>query len=116
MLLYIKETLKCEKVNIDMKLECLGLNVFLSPTMKFKLIVIYNPPSHGANFDDDFKSLLLNIDNCTECIIMGDFNINWQEKNNSRTKLKSLMDKFKYKQMINKPTRITRHNKKHRFL
>lgn len=108
-LLYIKETFKCEKVNIDVKLECLGLNVILSSTMKFKLIVIYNPPSHGANFDDDFKSLLLNIDNCTECIIMGDFNINWQEKNNSRTKLKSLMDKFKYMQMINKPTRITRH-------
>lgn len=37
-LLYIKDIFKCEKVNIDVKLECLGLNVILSPTMKFKLI------------------------------------------------------------------------------
>jgi len=98
------------QVKCDGKLECLGLNVILSPTMKFKLIVIYNPPSHRANFYDDFKSLLMNIDNRTECIIMGDININWQEKNNNRTKLKALMDKFKYKQMINTPTRITRHS------
>lgn len=40
-------------------------------------------------------------------MLFGDFNINWMEKS-GKFKLKSIMEKFKYKQLIGRPTRITR--------
>lgn len=81
----------------------------LSSNMKFKIFVFYNPPSCDGNFYNKFKSCLSNINDGTECIILGDFNINWQEKK-SKIKLKSIVEKLKYKQLIAKPTRITRHS------
>lgn len=109
MLIYIRDQFQCEEVAINVKLEGLALRITLSTTMKFNLCVLYNPPSHSVNFYNEFKSLLSNMD-CSESIILGDFNINWLEKS-SKMKLKVLVDKFKYKQLIDKPTRVTRSSK-----
>jgi hypothetical protein len=75
--------------------------------MKFNIVVLYNPPSHDANVYNELKNLLSVVDNCHECMLFGDFNINWLDKS-GKSKLKSTMEKFKYKQLISRATRITR--------
>lgn len=87
--------------------ECLGLNVILLPNMNCNIVVLYNPPSHGADFFNELKSLLSVCDKCNECILFGDFNINWIKKS-EKSKLKPVMEKFKYKQLLDKPAHITR--------
>jgi len=46
------------------------------------------------------------LDTKKECIVLGDFNINWAEKT-TRKKLKVLTDKFELTQLIDGHTRIT---------
>lgn len=41
-LIYIKDQFKCHIVELKTTLECLALNVILSPTMNFNIVVIYN--------------------------------------------------------------------------
>ena len=40
-------------------------------------------------------------------MLFGDFNIDWIDKR-GKTKLKSTMGTFKYKEMIDRPTKVTR--------
>ena len=50
-LIYMKDIFKCTLVNLDTNgLECLILNVVLSPKMNFNIIVLYNPPKHNLAF------------------------------------------------------------------
>ncbi len=74
--------------------------------MSFVLIVIYRPPSSNIRFYENLKQLLKQCDFNKEVIIMGDFNINWDDKT-IRKNLKQITDHFDLKQMINGPTRIT---------
>lgn len=42
-LCYVKDTIRCNVIkDIMYELECLGLNIILSPQMSFTLIVIYH--------------------------------------------------------------------------
>lgn len=36
-------------------LECLALQVILSPQMCFNIVVLYNPPSHSISFYDQLQ-------------------------------------------------------------
>lgn len=59
-LIYIRESLKCSVMDLDtFGIECLALNVA---------------------FFHDFDELLTQINVKTETILMGDFNINWMDK------------------------------------
>ncbi len=81
-MVYIKSTLQCLKMqwsNCNL-LECLGLNVSLSPQMSFVLVVICRPPSADNSFYENFEKLLKESNLGKEIIIMGDFNINWEDK------------------------------------
>lgn len=50
---------KCTLVNVDTNgLECLILNVILSPKMNFNITVLYNPPKHNLAFYQRFDDLL----------------------------------------------------------
>lgn len=107
-LIYIRESLKCSVIDFDtFGIECLALNVELSSTMKFNIMVLYNPPSHSVSFYSDFDKLLKQINVKTEIILMGDFNINWMDKGR-RDKLKIIASKYKLLQILKNPTRITR--------
>ncbi len=106
-LIYIREQFKILELDLNVNLESLGLNVILSSNMKFNIVVLYNPPSHEVNFYDELKRLLSIVDKSCECMLFGDFNINWLDKR-GKTKLKSTMEKFKYIQLIDRPTRVTR--------
>lgn len=77
---------------------------------------IFNPSHKTTNnqlaheFYNEFKSLLSLCDKCNECIVFSDFKINWMDRT-AKGKLKSATGKFKYAQLIDKPTRITRKSK-----
>ena len=45
-LIYIREKFKVLELELNVNLESLGLNVILSPNMKFTIVVLYNPRSH----------------------------------------------------------------------
>lgn len=73
-LIYIREHFKCLELDLNVNVECLGLNVIISSNMKFNIVVLYNPPCHDVNFYNELKNLLFLVYNCCECIMFGDFN------------------------------------------
>lgn len=109
MIIYIRDSFKCTQIEFeyDVSIECLGLNVFLSPEMHFRILVLYNPPACDTGFYDKLEKLLKAISHKTEVMIFGDFNINWADKK-TKKKLKYSMSKFDFSQKIKGPTRITR--------
>lgn len=109
-LIYIKDKFKCHLIELNTPLECLALNVTLSPSMNFNISVLYNPPSHNVKFYDELNVIVKQLNSYRETIWYGDYNINWSDKK-CKHKLKALMTKFNYRQMIVGPTRITRHTK-----
>lgn len=108
MLIYMKDSIKCSRIewSDDVKIECIGLNVSLSPQMSFILIGLYRPPSSNSLFYEQLRSILKSCDSKKELILMGDFNINWENKP-SRKKLKEITDCFNLTQIVQGPTRIT---------
>lgn len=109
-LIYIKDEFKYHLIELNTPLECLAVNVTLSPTMNFNIAVFYNPPSHNVTFYDELNVIVKQLDSYRETIWYGDYNISWSDKN-CKQKLKALITKFSYRQMIEGPTRITRQTK-----
>ncbi len=81
--------------------------------MSFVLVVIYRPPSADNSFYENFEKLLKESNK--EIIIVGDFNINWEDRH-SRKKLKQITDRFDQKQVVRGPTRITNSSKRHKSI
>ena len=88
-MIYIRESFKCIEINLDTPLECIAINVVLSTKMKFNIVTLYNPPSHGASFYHDLDKLLKQLNCSYETIFLGDYNINWLHKG-SKQKLKTI--------------------------
>ncbi len=63
-------------------------------------------PSSNTGFYDKLKEMLYQCDYKNEIIVMGDFNLNCEDKT-SRQKLKQITDGFNLVQMVNGPTQIT---------
>lgn len=108
-LVYVKNHLKCEVITWpeEVNLECIGLNVILSPTMSFIVICMYLPQLVKNEVYDQLEIILKNCNPKKEIILMGDLNINWNNKS-ERGKLKQIMDKHYLTQIINGPTRVTK--------
>ena len=105
-MVYVRDTIQCSEIewqNLN-DLECIGLNMI--PQMSFTLIVIYRPPSSNISFIDKFKEILRQCDFKKEVIIIGDLNLNWEDKT-SRKELKQITDGFNLVQMVKGPTRTT---------
>lgn len=102
-LLYVKSTIKCKLIKWPRgtDIECVGVKISLSAEMSLTLICMYRKPSAKL------KALLNNCDFNKEVIIMGDFNINWNDKSGRRN-LKNITDYCNLTQLIEQPTRITR--------
>ncbi|KAG7526776.1 hypothetical protein JOB18_045141 [Solea senegalensis] len=75
--------------------------------MSFIIIGFYRPPTANDTFYDEFADILKECDHNKEIIIMGDFNLNWEDKS-KRRKLKVITDKYHLEQLIKGPTRITK--------
>lgn len=110
-MVYIKNSIQCEEINLaNCDLECIGLKMILSPQMFFSLIVIYSPPSSNIDFYEKLQNMLANCNFDKEVIIMGDFNVNWEDRS-VRKKLKQITDRFDLTQVIKGPTRVTQSTK-----
>ncbi len=105
---YVKDNLKCNLLqwNCRHNLECIALKIVLSPQMSVTLIGMYRPPAASNIFYEELQVLLNECDMKNEVIVFGDLNINWLDKTNRR-RLKSLLDKFSFTQLIEGPTRLT---------
>lgn len=71
---YMKNTFQCHKIQWSncRQLECLGLNVTLSPQMSFDIVVKYRSPSADNSFYENFEKLLKEEKSFdSEIIIMG---------------------------------------------
>lgn len=92
-MIYIKEHIRCKQIewSCDNELECIGLNVTLSPQMSFTLIGMYRPPSTKSVFFYQFNNMLRECHFRTSFILkkMGDFDINYEDK--SRRKILKLI-------------------------
>lgn len=109
-LIYIKDTFNAKQMypTVDMSTECLCINVILSQSMQFHILVVYNPPSAcTATLCENLDAMFKNFKHKNEMLVFGDFNINWIDKH-CRKKLKNLASKHDFIQMIETPTRITR--------
>uniref|UniRef100_A0A672J846 Reverse transcriptase domain-containing protein n=1 Tax=Salarias fasciatus TaxID=181472 RepID=A0A672J846_SALFA len=115
LLFYVRENLECKQIHVQVKLEveieCIAITINLSPQMSFILVGIYRPPSSDVNFYISFKEILRALNTLgKEVIVLGDFNINWTDKNN-RKKLKEITSRYNFEQLINGPTRVTKTTK-----
>ena len=104
-LLYIKKTLTSTALELAKPLECIGAEIRLSQQMSFNVIIIYRPPDAGQEFYLHFDELLKSVAG-KETIILGDFNVDWKSKPKKK-KLKSILDKRGFNQLMDRPTRIT---------
>ena len=81
-LVYVKNHIKCTRLPVpnEIDLECVCLNIFLSPQMSFVLINIYRPPLSKVVWYDKFAALLTHFaDGNNEIIVNGDVNVNWNK-------------------------------------
>ncbi len=67
------------------------------------ITVIYHPPSSNTGCYDKFKEMLYQCDFNKEVIVMGDFNLNWED-HTSRQNLKQITDGFNLVRMVKGPT------------
>ena len=104
---YAKYIFYCKEIHVSNEngLELICLDITLSPHMSFVLIVIYRPPSSNIDFYEKLDNLLKQCNFKKEVIIMGDLNINWEDKQN-RKNLKRVMDGMDLTQLIHGPTQI----------
>ena len=85
-----------------------SLQGLLPKTKPIIIGTVYRPPDQ-TNFLYHFESVLGNIRSDAEMIMLGDFNINFKDKNNGLLKKYSeVLNMFGLKQLINSPTRVTR--------
>lgn len=78
----MKDNFKCNRIiwkHVN-DLECMGLNVFLSPHMYLTIMGLYQPPTSDISFYDHLNAMLKECDHKKEIIFMGDFNMNWGNK------------------------------------
>ncbi len=108
LLMYVKDCIKCKEIEFNtlVDIEYIAVTIVLSPCMTFTVVGIYRPPSSNSMFYDHLRNLLKGFDRNRELILVGDFNINWNEKSN-RKKLQEIVSHFDLVQLIQGPTRIT---------
>ncbi|RWS22087.1 rna-directed dna polymerase from mobile element jockey-like protein, partial [Leptotrombidium deliense] len=93
-----------ERKSMNSPIEHISLEMKFKNTKSFILTTIYNPPNSKL-FLDHFKIFMSNFENY-EHIILGDFNINYAKKNDSKLFVKLIKD-HGFKQLINNTTHFT---------
>lgn len=108
-LFYVRNTLTCRQLEwpSDVNFDCVGVEVTLSRQMSFILICLYRHPSAKVEFYDQLKRVLNSCNHNKEVIIIGDLNINWDDKQ-GRKNLKRTMEYYNLEQLIEKPTRLAK--------
>ncbi len=111
-LLYVKNTLDCEQIKWpnEIQAECVRVNITLSTEMSFTLLYLYRHPSAQVEYYEQLKTILNTCNLNKEVIIMGDLNVNGDDKK-GRENLKQNRDYFNLSQLIEQPARVTSHSR-----
>ena len=109
MCLYVRKDLGC-KVREDLVLAENHIEtIFVECLINKKNLVIgmiyHRPGTSSEHFFDDLNALLEKIN--SNCIILGDFNINLISYNNKSINLVNFFREFSFIPCITKPTRVT---------
>lgn len=63
-MIYIKEGIQCKQIDIpENTLECVGVNITLSPEMSFVVVVLYQPPTSKVIFFYLLSDVLIAVNN-----------------------------------------------------
>lgn len=63
-MIYIKEGIQCKQIDIpENTLECVGVNITLSPEMSFVVVVLYQPPTSKVIFFYLLSDVLIAVKN-----------------------------------------------------
>ena len=89
--------------------EAIWLEIRPIHSNSFLVCIMYRPPESSKYLSKDFnvhlhEMLVKAFDKTQETILLGDLNVNFLKQDNKN--LKSILDIFGYKQIIQKPTRI----------
>lgn len=81
-MIYVRNTIYYNEIQLQnpSDLECVALNMIISPQMSYTIVVIYRPPSSNISFYKKLKTVLCQLDFKKEIIIMGDFNLKCEDK------------------------------------
>ena len=118
--MYIKQDLEYDTTlfkffnRSDKDIECQWVHLKNKFTRDFIIVNIYRPPQGNIEtFIDYFENTISTIDTSKlDIFIMGDFNINVQNRNCDKARsLKSMMKTLGLKQLISQPTRIDLNSK-----
>ncbi len=74
--------------------------------MSFTIVAVYVSPSSDISFYDQFRKLFKEFEISKECIVLGDFYLNWSDKT-TKKKLKEKTKLHDFTQLVEGPTRIT---------
>jgi len=72
------------------------------------MIVYHSPSASDAGFIDFLVNIVEDLIIKRECIVVGDFNIDFNVNSYYTKKLQTTMNSMGMKQHVNKPTRITK--------
>lgn len=91
--------------------ECLWIEIFFKNTKSFLVSIYYRPPNSSKhlskNFNEKFNdSLIAAQREQKEILILGDFNANYLDARDNK-ELKTIINLNGFRQLIEKPTRIT---------
>ena len=98
---YVRNHIKYERVNLAScgTAEVLAIDV-VSYKSKFRLMLVYNPPSVSSGIVTQFENLFTPKMLKIPTIIFGDFNIDWASELNLKDSFDTLMSLNQFDQLI----------------
>ena len=118
--LHVKPVKVSSSAIADFNMETVCLDI-LSPVVKYRLIVCYIPPYHGAESTDHLKTFIASIESIIHCdasiVLMGDFNfpdIRWckndlspvQCSRQDSSEFANFIQRYAFLQYVTEPTRL----------
>lgn len=88
-------------------LEAAGIVIKIN-NENYTIICIYRPPTSNVNiFLNKLSELVDSLNLKSNCVLMGDFNIDVLVQSDHKFKLLNFLNEFNLKYLVNQPTRVT---------
>ena len=102
---------RCEDLDEE-GIEGIWIQIFVKNTRPMFICMVYRPPDTSKYLDQNFASIFhdtinINASENKELILMGDLNVDYLDNSNHKD-IKGIIAGNGLKQMINKPTRVTK--------
>jgi len=105
-----EELENCSKFSIEKHAEFAAINI---PAIKTVVICAYRPPSGNVqSFCDSMSSILDLLPQHEQCMLFGDFNVNFHSNDVLAGDMSNMMLSFNLKPIVTEPTRVTEYSSK----